>query len=214
MYNSGGGGTGPQWVALGHASVGVRLGRGHSQGKRSGLPVPPTPLPRPHPGGHTPRPDELLQHGCHLLWAHVAQAANGDGWNGRGTRQATCNPEWPRDGTWRGLWYEAPSPAPRAPREQLLQPAWAPKHGPAWVSSQVSPRPAFFLGFSQNPFLGGTRHPSWFLSWLPSQCRAPSPRGRQGAVAQAWHPPVFSSSVLGVLGLLMISTRLLRTICT
>ncbi|EDL92164.1 rCG51207, isoform CRA_b [Rattus norvegicus] len=53
---------------------------------------------RSHPGRHTPRPDELLQHGCHLLWAHVAQAADGDGWNGRGTRQATCNPEWPRDG--------------------------------------------------------------------------------------------------------------------
>lgn len=57
-------------------------------------PVPPTLLPsppygRPHTGEHTPRPDELLQHGCHLLWAHVAQAADGDGWNGRGTRQAT-----------------------------------------------------------------------------------------------------------------------------
>lgn len=62
----------------------------------------PTPN-RSHPGRHTPRPDELLQHGCHLLRAHVAQAADGDGWNGRGTRQATCNPEWPRDGTWRGL---------------------------------------------------------------------------------------------------------------
>lgn len=76
-----------------HASMGVALGS---------TAVLPTPS-RPHPGRHTPRPDELLQHGCHLLWAHVAQAADGDGWNGRGTRQATCNPEWPRDGTWRGL---------------------------------------------------------------------------------------------------------------
>lgn len=81
--------------------------------QRRAMGFPPTAQPstrRLHAGGHTPRPDELLQHRCHLLWAHIAQAADGDGWNGRGTHQATCNPEWPRDGTWRGLWHEAPAP--------------------------------------------------------------------------------------------------------
>lgn len=98
----------------------------------------------PHPGGHTPRPDELLQHGGHLLRAHVAQAADGDGWNGRGTRQATCNPE--RPGYVAGPPARGASPTPRAPREQLLPAAWVPKLGPVRVSapsnlalSQVSP---------------------------------------------------------------------------
>lgn len=87
----------------------------------------------PHPGRHTPRPDELLQHGGHLLRAHVAQAADGDGWNGRGTRQATCNPE--RPGYVAGPPAQGASPTPRAPREQLLPAAWVPKLDPVRVCS-------------------------------------------------------------------------------
>lgn len=82
--------------------------------------------------GNLPRPDELLEHWGHFLGAHVAQAADGDGWNGRGTRQATCKPERPRDGTWRGLGFGAPahthtpSRNPRGSNRSCWAPLWGP----------------------------------------------------------------------------------------
>ena len=111
----------------------------------------------PHPGGHTPRPDDLLQHGGHLLRAHVAQAADGDGWNGRGTRQATCNPE--RPGYVAGPPARGASPTPTGPKGTAPASCLGPQ---AWPSQGLLPiQLGSLLGLplGQHPFQASTHCP-------------------------------------------------------
>lgn len=159
----------------------------------------------PHRGEHTPRPDELLQHGGHLLRAHVAQATMVMAGIAEGLVQATYNPE--RPGYVAGPPAQGASPTPRAPREQLLPAAWVPKRPsqgllPIQLGSLLGHlRP---LSFPRPPPIALFPLPSWFFPKnifvsYPPGWEAPPPGRRP--VAQAWCPPVFSSSVLGVLDL-------------